>query len=85
MHDILREPKLKPHFPKLKGRDEWELVGVLPSPCPFLKNNRCSIYPTRPYKCVTFLAGNEQCKMARGEPNDWRKENEQKQTNRAAD
>jgi hypothetical protein len=36
IHDVLREPKLRPYFPNTNGRDEWEIVGVLPMPCPFL-------------------------------------------------
>lgn len=56
MHDLLREPKLRPYFPELKGRDEWELVGVLPSPCPFLtSNNKCSIYPISPLMIRCYI------------------------------
>ncbi len=28
--------------------------GILPMPCPFLKHNRCTIYPDRPLVCVLY-------------------------------
>ena len=28
--------------------------GILPMPCPFLKHNRCTIYPDRPFVCVLY-------------------------------
>ncbi|MBM4273833.1 MAG: YkgJ family cysteine cluster protein [Deltaproteobacteria bacterium] len=37
-------------------RDDWiRMVAVkLKKPCPFLKDDRCSIYPVRPLPCVLF-------------------------------
>lgn len=72
--DVVREPRLiavdrhhagKPVHEVVKGiREEWKAV-ILPAPCPFLAENRCSIYPTRPNCCVGLEAGDEQCQAAR--------------------
>ena len=75
-HDVLREPRLLAHAVLLDGDGEggrieyngWDerldRVYRLPSPCPFLVDNKCGIYPTRPNVCVGFEPGGEQC--ARG-------------------
>lgn len=57
--DVVREPKLLEHTILLnKGfvewESDWEKQYALPSPCPFLIDNQCSIYPTRPNLCVGF-------------------------------
>ncbi|MCC7422360.1 MAG: YkgJ family cysteine cluster protein [Planctomycetaceae bacterium] len=72
--DVLREQRLievdrhhagKPVHEVVQGiRTEWKAV-ILPTPCPFLAENRCSIYPTRPNCCVGLDAGDEQCQSAR--------------------
>jgi len=38
------------------GREDWiRTVSLrLKKPCPFLKNDRCSIYPVRPLPCILF-------------------------------
>jgi hypothetical protein len=37
-------------------------------PCRFLDaDNRCTIYPTRPFVCVAFEAGSKQCQEARAQ------------------
>jgi len=33
---------------------DWEKEYFLPTPCAFLVDNKCSIYPTRPNVCVAF-------------------------------
>ena len=73
--DIIREPKLLNAAELLDGNVEfesdWEKQYLLAcgktKPCPFLVNNLCTIYPTRPNVCVAMEAGGDQCKMARGE------------------
>jgi Fe-S-cluster containining protein len=45
--DLWREPKLKKHVVKVKGRPGM----YLPMPCPFLFGKNCEIYPTRPTAC----------------------------------
>jgi Fe-S-cluster containining protein len=36
-------------------------------PCPMLgADNLCTIYPSRPNVCVSFQAGSDQCRQARG-------------------
>ena len=68
-HDILREPKLLSYVRLLNGGGEieWEVEldreYILPTPCPFLKENKCTIYQTRPNVCVGFRPGSEQCKQ----------------------
>ena len=58
--DIVREPKLLAVAILLDGRgkikyeSDWEKQYALPSPCPMLTGNECSIYPTRPNICVAF-------------------------------
>jgi len=56
--DLIREPKLKLYAEPLDGKwDEnnpFDKAYALPSPCPFQKDNRCTIYPTRPNVCVAF-------------------------------
>jgi Fe-S-cluster containining protein len=44
----------------------WVIVAC-GARCPFLADNRCSIYPTRPNACVELQAGDEQCQAARRE------------------
>ena len=34
--------------------DPFDKEYALPTPCPFLRNNRCSIHPTRPNICVAY-------------------------------
>ena len=75
--DVLREPRLVsadsryanlPMAVILKQlADECRaLLLVAPSrPCPFLQENQCSIYPTRPNACVAMLPGDEECQTAR--------------------
>ncbi len=75
--DIVREPKLLKAAELLDGRgkiefeSDWEKQYLLAcgesKPCPFLVNDKCSIYPTRPNTCVFMEASGDQCKMARGE------------------
>ncbi|GAI58349.1 unnamed protein product, partial [marine sediment metagenome] len=49
---------LPPEFNKLASKyGENNFIpdgdsGILPMPCPFLKHNRCTIYPDRPLVCV---------------------------------
>ncbi len=56
--DLIREPRLKLFAEPLDG--EWkndnpfDKAYALPSPCPFLINNKCSIYKSRPNICVAF-------------------------------
>lgn len=70
-HDVLREPKLLEFATLLDGHgsieweDDLEKEYALPTPCPFLKDNKCSIYPTRPNVCVGFKVGGGQCFNAR--------------------
>lgn len=75
--DILREPKLLEATELLDGHgkieyeSDWEKEYLLACgetrPCPFLKDNKCEIYPTRPNVCVALEPGNEQCQTARTE------------------
>ncbi|GAI93966.1 unnamed protein product [marine sediment metagenome] len=51
---------LPPEFKKLASKyGENHFIpdgdsGILPMPCPFLKHNRCIIYPDRPLVCVIY-------------------------------
>ena len=77
--DMLREPRLIAADPHYAGQTLEEIVRCLRddigccvivacgAPCPFLTDNRCAIYPTRPNACVGLLAGDEQCQAARRE------------------
>ena len=74
--DVVREPKLLyvatllDGHGKIKFEDDMEKQYLLAcgesKPCPFLVNNQCSIYPTRPKVCVAMEAGAEQFEMVRG-------------------
>lgn len=55
--DLVREPRLKDFVEELT---EEPGRFLLKTPCPFLINNQCSIYPTRPDICVSY-AYNEPC------------------------
>ncbi len=57
--DLLREPRLREFAVQYnrEGQDAenpMERAYLLPSPCPFYKNNSCGIYKTRPNICVAF-------------------------------
>lgn len=56
--DIVREPRIKEHVEEF--RDEPGRY-LLKTPCPFLVDNKCSIYPTRPNICVAFEMGSHDC------------------------
>lgn len=57
--DVRREPKLKKYW---KWGNDYDKIGTFPpGPCPFLKKQTCSIYPTRPAICVAFDPGSRQC------------------------
>jgi len=68
--DVVREPRLLEYAElldghgKIKYESNWDREYLLPSPCPFLIENKCSIYPTRPNLCVSFDVGSEQCSQA---------------------
>lgn len=63
--DIDREPRLAEYATLLSDQeDEPEAYKIyrLPSPCPLLtKDNKCSIYTTRPTACVAFGKGESMC------------------------
>lgn len=75
--DVMREPRLieaDRHYAPLGPVKALELLrsdvgrAVIiscGSACPFLRENLCSIHPTRPNVCVGFEAGDEQCQEAR--------------------
>jgi Fe-S-cluster containining protein len=75
--DVLREPRLvaaDPGFASLSVdqaleslQDEFHcaIIAGPGRPCPFLQDNACSIYPTRPNVCVAMQPGDEQCREAR--------------------
>ena len=72
--DVLREPRIESQCP-LGHRAEdlpilearWILAGP-GQPCPFLTpENRCGIYPARPWTCVAFAAGSSKCQQLRQE------------------
>lgn len=73
--DLLREPRLScaelmDGHGRIKFESDLEKQYLLAcgktKPCPFLKDNKCEIYPTRPNVCVAMEAGGEQCREARG-------------------
>ncbi len=53
--DLLREPKLKAVATEFK--DEPGRYMLAAGGCPFLQDNQCSIYPTRPNMCVAYEPG----------------------------
>ena len=66
--DALREPRLCEASQRAVEdlQDETRcLILAGPHPCIFLKENQCSIYPTRPNVCVAFEPGSEECMAAR--------------------
>jgi Fe-S-cluster containining protein len=73
--DILREPRLidtdRHHQGKTVQRmlDDYAkgmaVIIATGKPCPFLTENKCSIYPTRPNCCVGLQAGDDQCQESR--------------------
>jgi len=60
--DLLREPRWRPFISEYRDFDytDWEsepgevLFLVREGPCPFLRDNRCTIYKQRPDMCVAF-------------------------------
>lgn len=80
--DLLREPRWEPFIQKYKEIDyeDWPsapdevLFLVTTRGCPFLVDNECSIYQTRPDMCVAFrpikdnrCAFNPECVFEYGE------------------
>jgi len=73
--DIIREPRLieadRHHAGKTieKMLDDYQrgMVVIIScsKPCPFLAENKCTIYPTRPNCCVAFEAGSDDCQDCR--------------------
>lgn len=70
--DILREPLLLGHIElpdidilEIDDDEKFVLACGLSKLCPFLVNNECKIYPTRPNVCVSLQPDDEQCKMSR--------------------
>ena len=59
--DLIREPKLKLYAEPLDGKwDEnnpFDKAYALPSPCPMLDGNKCTIYKSRPNVCVAYDRG----------------------------
>lgn len=56
----MRQPRLAEHATLMQGQDDEPDAYkeyLLPSPCPFLIDNQCSIYATRPTMCVAFGNG----------------------------
>lgn len=70
--DAAREPRIAKEGRELPGdqqTDEWH-YQLFPLPfldaCTFLdRENRCTIYASRPCVCQRFPAGSEQCQEAR--------------------
>ena len=68
--DVLREPRIEIERPLGKVslsvlEASWLLAGP-GRPCPFLTlQKQCSIYPTRPNVCVTFMPGSLKCQELR--------------------
>ena len=67
--DLVREPRLKEYVSMYAPDDISDMDGILNTKngCPFLKDNKCEIYPTRPTVCVAFEPGCDQCLTSRGE------------------
>ena len=73
--DILRERRLIEADRHHRGKtvetmlEQYEhgmaVIIAIGKPCPFLAENMCSIYPTRPNCCVGLQAGDEQCQESR--------------------
>lgn len=69
--DVLREPRIASECKIMRGMDHslpiletvWSVACV--DPCPFHRDLRCAIYPTRPNVCVGFQAGSDQCQQSR--------------------
>jgi len=56
--DLIREPRLRLYAEPLDGKwdknNPFDKAYALPSPCPFLVDDRCSIYASRPNICVAY-------------------------------
>ncbi len=70
--DVLREPRIESQCPlghraaTLPILEACWIVAVPGRPCPFLTaENRCGIYPSRPWNCLTFMAGSTKCQQLR--------------------
>jgi Fe-S-cluster containining protein len=73
--DILREPRLIEADRHHQGKTVEQMLDAysngmaviiaISKPCPFLAEDKCSIYPTRPNCCVGLQAGDEQCQESR--------------------
>ena len=66
--DVTREPRIKEHLKQYQSDSDYAGaivvngdVALCNHPCPFLEDNACQIYPTRPTSCVAFEPGGEQC------------------------
>jgi Fe-S-cluster containining protein len=70
--DVLREPRIARECPNREVKTPvleqcWDLTSAQ-SPCPFLGADRkCAIYATRPYSCVSFIAGSPKCRSLRAD------------------
>jgi Fe-S-cluster containining protein len=69
-HDAMREPRLLSvaRCTMAELRSEERCIVLYDSQtlaCPFLADNSCSIYPTRPLDCVCVEAGDAKCQQAR--------------------
>lgn len=78
--DVMREPRLIEADKHWAGRTPLQVIRELRedwksvilnggAACMFLKENQCSIYPTRPNCCVGMEAGSDQCQDARAAQN----------------
>jgi len=57
--DLIREPKLREYAIQItiwweEKNNPFDQAYILPNPCPFQIDNKCSIYWTRPNICVAF-------------------------------
>lgn len=69
--DVLREPRIASVGRHMDGHgtlpildSAWSIAGA-DGECVFHKDDRCSIYHTRPDECVAFFAGSAKCRELR--------------------
>lgn len=62
--------RIRSQYEKVKGLTEAEHFAVNVE-CPFLENNKCSIYPVRPMTCASYHSCSEAvCKQSYEEPSN---------------
>lgn len=66
--EVERGKKGQPTLAEMEAEEKDKCILLacgLEHPCKLLRDNQCSVYPTRPNGCVYMQAGSSQCANAR--------------------